>query len=208
MKQRMLFLGIGSLALFACLAVLVSSGRLLAIDQAALLSINSQSSPGLDTFFLALTQFGGALFVTCAALVLLGAAIIQKRYTLAAFMAIIMSGMILCNLLLKSLFERPRPDLWEWLIHETSYSFPSGHATASMALAIVVIAFFWHSKWKWLVVVTASLYVVGVSFSRLYLGVHYPSDIVGGWLLSITIASFTAFTIMHMKSLRKTRSDS
>ena len=180
----------------------------LPVDQAVLRAINSHATSTLDTLFLTLTNLGSAIFVTTATLLLLVSSLVRKRYRLAIFITIVMGGMIICNLLLKALFERPRPDLWEWLIQETSYSFPSGHATASMALGIVLLVYFWHTKWRIFVCVMALLYVLTVSFSRLYLGVHYPSDIIGGWLLSLSIASFTAVGIDRFTQARRTGRDS
>lgn len=210
MHRRKLFLGIGifSSVLFVCVATLVSMGWLLPADQAVLRAINSHATPHLDSLFLTVTNLGSAIFVTIVTLLLLASSLVKKRYKLVTFITIVMGGMIICNLLLKALFERPRPDLWEWLIQETSYSFPSGHATASMALGIVLLVYFWHTKWRIFVCVMASLCVLTVSFSRLYLGVHYPSDIIGGWLLSLSIASFTAVGIDRFTQARRTRRDS
>ena len=79
-----------------------------------------------------------------------------------------------------------RSDLWERLITETSYSFPSGHAMLSSMLAFAVIAIAWRTRYRLIATIAALLFMVLVSFSRLYLGVHYPTDIVAGWLVSVS----------------------
>lgn len=184
-----------SVIVFCLLATLVSMGLTVSFDQAVLLWLNQHASPTLDTFFLSVTHLGGVVFVTLASFLLLAITIWRKRYYKSLLVVIGMGGAIVLNLILKSIFERPRPDLWEWLITETSYSFPSGHATVSMALALCVVVLVWWTKWRILAVVIAGLYVVTVGISRMYLGVHYPTDIMGGWLLGVAWISFVSLCI-------------
>ncbi|MFZ1250519.1 MAG: phosphatase PAP2 family protein [Candidatus Microsaccharimonas sp.] len=170
--------------LFSLLASIVTSGRANNFDDAVLLWINQHASPTFDALFLNLTHLGGSVFITGVSLVLLAYVLYKKQYHKALFVSLSMGGMITLNLLLKSFFERPRPDLWQWLVTETSYSFPSGHATASMALALTILLVFWWTKWRLAAIIVAGLFVFVVGFSRMYLGVHYLTDIFGGWLLA------------------------
>ena len=64
-------------------------------------------------------------------------------------------------------------------------SFPSGHAVGSMALASSLVLLTWRSKWRWLTLMGGGMFVVIVGVSRIYFGLHYASDIVGGWLLAL-----------------------
>jgi len=80
------------------------------------------------------------------------------------------------------LFQRDRPSLWESVSPETTFSFPSGHAMGSMTLAMVAILLAWPTRWRWPVLLAAGVFALLVAASRIYLGVHYPSDILGGWM--------------------------
>jgi membrane-associated phospholipid phosphatase len=62
-----------------------------------------------------------------------------------------------------------------------SYSFPSGHAMGSVTLGVAATLLCWHSRWRWPVFAGASTFIALVGLSRIYLGVHYPSDILAGW---------------------------
>jgi membrane-associated phospholipid phosphatase len=85
----------------------------------------------------------------------------------------------------KLLFHRERPHIWEVIDPELDYAFPSGHAMSSMAFAVVLLVLVWDKPWRWLVGILAGLFVLAIAWTRLYLGVHYPSDILGGWLLAL-----------------------
>ena len=80
---------------------------------------------------------------------------------------------------------RMRPDLWLSITPETTYSFPSGHAMASATLAMAIIMLCWPTRARWWVTIVAIVLAVLVGVSRIYLGVHYPSDILTGWIASI-----------------------
>lgn len=88
------------------------------------------------------------------------------------------------NLVLKAIFMRDRPTLWEHFVTETSYSFPSGHAMASSALVFSAMIILWHTRWRWWTVSLGLMYMVVIGATRLYLGVHYPTDILAGWCVS------------------------
>jgi membrane-associated phospholipid phosphatase len=91
-------------------------------------------------------------------------------------------GSLALNLAAKAYFARTRPDLWLSLAPETTYSFPSGHAMGSATLAVALALLAWHTPWRWPVAAAGALFVVLVGLSRVYLGVHYPSDILAGWM--------------------------
>jgi membrane-associated phospholipid phosphatase len=169
---------------FVALADEVHEGDTLAFDQAVLQAIHARSSDFWNSFFLVATEFGGVIGVAAIAIAFTAWFLFKKHYKRALVIILGVGGAALLNLFLKFIFERPRPDLWEQLIIETSFSFPSGHAMASAALACCVIVLFWNTRWRLLATSLAVLYVVLIGFSRLYLGVHYPTDVIAGWLVS------------------------
>jgi undecaprenyl-diphosphatase len=113
-----------------------------------------------------------------------GALVYIKAYSKALFLGLVMAGTGAANVVLKLFFERQRPDLWQQIVKETTFSFPSGHAMGSMAIGLTVVLLAWHTRFRIPVLIAAIFYVLFIGFSRLYLGVHYPTDIAAGWLLA------------------------
>lgn len=196
-KQLILLLGvalasfIGLMVGFVALVDEVTEGSTTAFDESVLLAINQQSTPFLDVFMRSVTDFGS---IGVAVAVAIGALfyVIKSHAYRALFLAVAVGGAGILNAVLKLLFERQRPDLWQQLVTEATFSFPSGHAMASSALAISFILLFWRTKYRWIIVVVALVYAVLIGFSRLYLGVHYPTDILGGWLMSAAWVTLVA----------------
>jgi undecaprenyl-diphosphatase len=81
------------------------------------------------------------------------------------------------------------------LAHETSPSYPSGHALVSAAFALALVIIARETRWRWRVGAAASAYVLAVGFSRLYLGVHYPSDVLAGWCLAVAWAATASILV-------------
>lgn len=97
-------------------------------------------------------------------------------------------GGVILNNLLKIIIKRPRP-LIAPLVSESSYSFPSGHAMNAtifyLLIAFYIYKFFGKKKYKWILISSLICLVLLIGFSRLYLGVHYPSDVVAGILIGV-----------------------
>ncbi|MFZ1258589.1 MAG: phosphatase PAP2 family protein [Candidatus Saccharimonas sp.] len=154
------------------------------IDTGILKAVHRLESHFLDSFIPVATDIGGVVGVSVLTVLALALFVYKKEYIRAIGVFVSVAGASLLNVLLKSVFERARPDLWERLVNESSYSFPSGHAMASAALGIAVVVALWNSRWRWWSFSAAALYIVFVGFSRMYLGVHYPTDIIAGWCVS------------------------
>jgi len=111
--------------------------------------------------------------------------IYRRRWTIVGFWAVAVGGAAALNVGAKLLFARSRPSLWESIAPESTWSFPSGHAMGSMAAMAALIVLLWPTRWRWPMVIFGVTFVVSVSLSRVYLGVHYPSDILAGWMASL-----------------------
>ena len=136
---------------------------------------------GLDDFFVAMSAIGYGGGVVPADVVLVLALAVRRKSREGLFAGVALAGSALLNLGAKQLFARGRPTLWESIAPESTYSFPSGHAMGSMSLAMVLVLLAWHTRWRVPVAVAGALFVATVGMSRVYLGVHYPSDILAGW---------------------------
>ena len=171
---------------FAELAGEIQARNTLAFDEPLLRGAQALASPGLDRTFLLISALGYGFGVLPVDLVLVVVLALKRRVRETVFAFFALGGSLLLNTLVKHLFARERPSLWEPLTPHFTYSFPSGHAMASATLAGVVLLLGWHTRWRWPLLVIALLLVVLVGFSRIYLGVHYPSDILAGWAAAST----------------------
>jgi membrane-associated phospholipid phosphatase len=103
----------------------------------------------------------------------------------ALFWAVAMGGTGVLNSGAKLFFRRERPELWLSPAPEHTYSFPSGHAMGSMALVAALAVLAWPTRWRWWAIILGGAFTLSVGFSRVYLGVHFPSDVVAGWSASL-----------------------
>jgi len=180
----------------------VFEGETLLYDEAILNGINSFSTPFFDTFFVIITQLGGVFGIIALTTILLVILLRRKLYQKALIVGATVAGAAVLNIVLKLIFERTRPDLWEQLVVETSFSFPSGHSMITAALGLSLIFICWNTRYRWLAVVLGSSFIIVIGFSRLYLGVHYPTDVLAGWVVSAAWLS-TVVTIVNVNLLRK-----
>jgi len=178
----LVFLGVFlPLLLFGHLAEEVWEGGGFGWDRTLLLFFHDHASPALDDVMLAFTRLGGWIAVPIFTVGSMAYLAWRGRRGDALFLGLSVGGAMLLNVILKHVFERARPALWQSIAPESSFSFPSGHAMATMSLAAALVIIVWPSRWRWLALALAIVYVAGVGVSRVYLGVHYPSDIVAGW---------------------------
>jgi membrane-associated phospholipid phosphatase len=157
-------------------------------DIPILLAIHSTARPQLDTFASILTKFGVFWGVFPIAIVTAAFLLIRRRWYSLAYVITTLVGSAIINRTVKVLLHRVRPHLWTSPAPESDYGFPSGHAMSSMTLVAVLVILTWGSRWSWLILAIGSVFVVAIGWTRLYLGVHYPSDILAGWAVSIAWA--------------------
>lgn len=169
------------LFVFGQLAHWVRAGSTGAWDDATLRAINRYQTPQRDAVVTWLTLAGGV--ATIPFIVLATAAFGWKSHPRhAALFLVAAAGSDIINWLAKVYFARERPALWVTPTPVSNFSFPSGHAMNSMSIALTISCLFWHTRWRWPVFISGMLGVIAIGFSRLYLGVHYPTDVIGGWL--------------------------
>ncbi len=167
--------------LFVELAEEVHELEAFVFDDPLLLGLHAASGPALDRFFVGVSAAGYEYGVVPIDILLVLVLLAARRWRESLFAACAFIGSALLNLSTKQFFQRDRPTLWESVAPEHTFSFPSGHAMGSMTLAMVVFLLAWHTRWRWPATIAALVFVLLVGLSRLYLGVHYPSDILGGW---------------------------
>lgn len=155
----------------------------LAWERALLAALPRDFPPLVDAAFLLLPWLGTNLtlmpFVLGAALWLARAG----RRDLALHLAVVQVGSWALNMALKTIFDRTRPSLWEKRGQFAMASYPSGHAIATVAVLVTVAFVLYRERgWRWPVVAVALLGAVSL-YSRLYLGVHWPGDVLAGVLV-------------------------
>jgi undecaprenyl-diphosphatase len=157
-------------------------------DVPLLLAIRTTARPQLDVFAVTLTKFGvfWGVFPVAAVVVLI--LFRQRQWLSLAYLITTLLGSIVINRTAKVLLHRVRPHLWESPAPEFDYGFPSGHAMSSMTLVAALVILTWDSRWRLPVLVVGGLFVLAIGWTRLYLGVHYPSDILAGWMASVAWA--------------------
>ena len=133
-----------------------------------------------------ITNFGGAIFLTILTIILF-ILIKNKKIGVSIFSNLVIITAL--NQLLKNILQRPRPTEYR-IIEETGYSFPSGHSMISMAfygyLIYLIYKYVKNKYVKWISMALLSLLICSIGISRIYLGVHYTSDVLGGFLISIS----------------------
>ena len=174
---------------FAVLAQAVVQGRTMGFDLAVRSAIHSWATPRFTEAMSAVTWLG-----SMTVLLPLGAVLVWRLYTVgrpraAALLAITVLGAQAFDQALKFGFQRPRPQVFFGLAQPATYSFPSGHTVSSCCfygVLAAVLAVGAVSPWrKTLIWTTATTIALAVGFSRVYLGVHYPTDVLGGYAVAV-----------------------
>ncbi|WP_122645842.1 phosphatase PAP2 family protein [Enterococcus mediterraneensis] len=145
--------------------------------------------PAWNSFYLWITKFGNPSSVVILALAFLVVLVAGKHYAETVWLGVGVLGIAgVLNPLIKFVFLRERPTL-EHLVTEHSYSFPSGHSTGSMVLfgtlLFLVPVFFHNTVGQWAARIVLGFLILSIGISRIYLGVHFPSDVLGGYTLGL-----------------------
>ncbi len=176
----------GCLWLFGGLAEdILTNDPLVRYDRAIARYLHGVATPPLTTFFLLVTALGSIETIALLAMIVAAVLAWRRQWLYLGTWSTAVVGSAVLNHLLKGLFERPRPFFEHPLLRETSYSFPSGHAMESLVVygMLAYLAVLALESWRarTTVVFGAVLLVLLIGFSRMYLGVHYFSDVVAGY---------------------------
>ena len=182
---------------FFQIAERVFSEQTTEFDIAILQSIYKLHTPLLNQIMTGITFLGnGSTLIYLSSIVMIFL-LVSKKFVSAFTLVIVTSGGIGLNVWLKNIFSRVRPALWERIVDVNSFSFPSGHAMVSLIvygfIGYLLIANF--RSWSSVFLFFTALIILAIGFSRLYLGVHWPTDIIAGyaaglvWLISCILST-------------------
>lgn len=184
----------GAVSGFAELADEVADGETHAFDRAVMLSMREAGKPDepagpawIELVARDITSLGGTAVLTLITLATVGFMLMNRRWGGAIFVAVSVAGGSLISTGLKHLFDRPRPDLVPHAVEVTSASFPSGHAMLAMATYLTLGALLAEIQPRRRFKVYILSWAIGLSLlvglSRVYLGVHWPTDVLAGWCI-------------------------
>jgi undecaprenyl-diphosphatase len=187
-----MLLCVSGVLVFLRLADSVAEGRTQRFDEKILLALRDPSDParliGPPWMILVvrdITALGGETVLTLVTLLAFGFLLMAGKRYAAVFLLIAVIGGTVGNSLLKDYFERPRPEVVPHLMEEQSFSFPSGHSMMSavvyLTLGALLDRFVEGRRLKLYCLFVAMLLTMLIGCSRLFLGVHYPTDVLGGW---------------------------
>lgn len=158
--------------------------------------VEKMRNPILTDILKIITNLGSAFVLITITILSL---IILKNKKIGLCITLNLALSTLLNVLLKNIIQRPRPEGYR-LIEETGFSFPSGHSMVNTAfyglLIYLIIKNVKNKKLKYALSILISILILAIGFSRIYLGVHYTSDVLAGFLISVAyLIVFT--TILH-----------
>ena len=193
--------------LFAKLADEVVEGETHAFDVAVMEWMGSHGDPRVTIAALVVTALGGGLVVWLVVLVSsVFLWVSRHRYSvLLLWVSILGAGVVSSTL--KAFFDRPRPDVFEWRVpHAGQASFPSGHSMTAMVaystLAFLVARLETSAFLRRVTFFVAFVVIALIGMSRMYLGVHWPSDVIGGFVMGLAWAAFCALGIEALRYFR------
>lgn len=204
---------IGVLVFFGWLTDEVLEGDTRAFDEATRAAVHQLASPTLTTTMRGISFFGSTQFLFPASAVIVLVFFFRAWKREAILLAVTMVGASLLNITLKLAFKRVRPEPFFNLATPKSFSFPSGHSLASFcffgALAAIVTARTKSRRFRVLILITTAAIILLIGLSRIYLGVHYATDVIAGYtaaLIWIGAVKFVEDQLVRRRR-RKTEAD-
>jgi len=189
-----IFIIAASSCLFLKLVSEIREGEGHAVDQAILLALRDPADPSnpigppwVEVMFRDLTSLGSPSVLALVTIAAVGYLWIDRKRGAALFVLLAVAGGAALEAMLKLGFARPRPELVSHLVDVNSFSFPSGHATMAtityLTLGVLLAGVQERPRMKLYLLAVASILAFLVGISRVYLGVHWPTDVLAGWCL-------------------------
>lgn len=177
-----------ALLLFAWLAAMVTAGRTQAFDDSIRAAVHAHASPALDIAMQNISRIGEPKVLIDTGAVLLLFFLATRKWRTAWLVLLTVGGAELIDQILKLIFHRPRPHVF-FGRQPFGYSFPSGHSLVSFvvfgALAVFLTPHVRSRVWRWVLYLAAASVVLAIGLSRVYLGMHYPTDVLGGYVAGV-----------------------
>lgn len=183
--------------LFALLAVLVTSGNTIQFDEAGVLLLRTAEDTSIPiggeariNFVYALTHLGDSKTLAVITVLIVSYLFYAREQVAAKWFLIAAAGSFIITALSKYFFGRDRPDIVEQFATATSGSFPSGHTLRSAVVYALIAYLFTQTRFcdqkRVIIISVLALSVIAVNgITRVYLGVHWPTDIIGAWLIAV-----------------------
>jgi len=194
---------------FSELAERVMSGGTQAFDESILRWMSAHHSKALTSTMLEITTLGTGtvlLMIVCVAALFL--TLTKHKYS-ALLLLVATGGVLLLDMVLKLQFNRPRPHVFIWGTQAFGSSFPSGHAmgaTVTYSTVAYLAARLHRRSWaRWLTMLMALVVIFLIGVSRMYLGVHYPSDVLAGAIMGLAWAAFCMATLEAIQRFAERR---
>jgi len=204
-----LLVAIAALVVFAWIAELIGRGGVLEFDNSIRDLVHRHASPALTHIMLGFSVIGSPACLIVLGCVAVAHFVRSGRPRIAMLFVITILGAELLDQILKLLFHRTRPVAFFGLAEPMGYSFPSGHSLVSFAffgvLATFAAARAKNNAWRWAYRISAAALISAIGISRIYLGVHYPSDVIAGYLAALVWVFSVASARRWMRRARGLR---
>lgn len=197
---------IAALATFVFVAIAdeLREGEIDALDTRIALAVHSIQTPVLDYVMIAFTKLGTGIVLGIA--IAGTGAWAWKRGRRGYAIVLVANSVVavIVNPLLKQIFSRARPTLFEVIARPDTYSFPSGHSMSAMSIfgAIAAIAIGLRPSARLPIVIAATVVIACIGLSRVYLGVHWPMDVLAGWAAGVPFVVVTVHLVHRLGKAR------
>lgn len=197
--------GFAGIIFFLIALILVLSGHASSIDDPIRYAFYSMRHDGLNDVISVFTLAGNwqAIIAVCVIFLVIP----YTRKSIGLPLSIGNAVVLLTNKTIKYIIHRARPDISLFLISEDGFSFPSGHSISSMytygLLLYFVVTNVKNTAWKIVLTIVLTVLMFGIGLSRIFVGVHYPTDVLAGWSLGALAVMVTIWILQKLESSAK-----